>query len=192
MMSKYQLTPNELFVIRYILTFCEGYTENFLGMFLAIPCCRELMYDTLVSLQNKGIILKSYKVPVKGEVFSPQCVPFNTNFVKFLNKSSYEMFEELLSVYPKFTFIDGFQVSIDGISKKFDSPEHAARYYGKIIHWNPDTHKYILELLEWAKNNTNFINFSLATFLIDRKWNAIEAIKDGDNSNINYNSFRSI
>lgn len=70
--------------------------------------------------------------------------------------------------------------------------EDAFRYYGKQIRWNQETHKHILELLDWAQNNTTFINFSLATFLIDRKWEEIEALKNGELTDINYNSMRSI
>ena len=102
------------------------------------------------------------------------------------------MGQELYEAYPMFATIQGATVSIRGVSKKFDTLEDAFRYYGKQIHWNNDTHKHILELLDWAQNNTTFINFSLATFLIDRKWEEIEALKNGELTDINYNSMRSI
>lgn len=77
-----------------------------------------------------------------------------------------------------------------GVSKKYDSLEDFYRVYGKTINWNPETHNKIIELLRWAKNNTQFIQFSLATFLIDRKWNELEALRDGQLSNINYDTIK--
>ena len=102
------------------------------------------------------------------------------------------MGQELYEAYPMFATIQGATVSIRGVSKEFDTLEDAFRYYGKQIRWNQETHKHILELLDWAQNNTTFINFSLATFLIDRKWEEIEALKNGELTDINYNSMRSI
>jgi hypothetical protein len=47
-----------------------------------------------------------------------------------------------------------------------------------------------LELVNWGKEN-NLINYTLASFLIDRKWEELQAMKDGNNgSNINYNAVK--
>ncbi len=75
-------------------------------------------------------------------------------------------------------------------AQKFDSPEDFYRAYGKAINWNPETHAKILELVEWAKNNTQFIQFSLASFVIDRRWNELEALRNGDIANINFNAVK--
>lgn len=192
MLEKYQLTPNELFVIRLLFVTKEGYTENYLFKFLQIEDCKNGFRPTLVSLQNKGVILKSYKIPGKGESFDPAAIPFSKNFENALYRSAFDMGQELYEAYPMFTIIQGATVSIRGVSKKFNTLEDAFRYYGKVIRWNKDTHKEILELLKWAQDNTTFINFSLATFLVDRKWEEIKALKNGEISNINYDSFRSI
>lgn len=191
-LEKYRLTPNELFVIRLLFLFREGYPENYLFKFLQIDDNKEGFRPTLVSLQNKGIILKSYKIPGKGEKFDPAAIPFNKNFETAIYRSAFEMGQELYDAYPMFANIQGATVAIRGVSKKFNSLEDAFRYYGKQIHWNEDVHKHILELLDWAQNNTTFINFSLATFLIDRKWEEIEALMNGDISNVNYDSMKSI
>ena len=61
----------------------KNITLNMFFRFLAIP--EEMRGDlrsTLVSLQNKGIILKSYKIPNKGEQFHPEKVDFAVNFLK--------------------------------------------------------------------------------------------------------------
>ena len=191
-LEKYQLTPNELFVVRLILVTKEGYPENYLFKFLQINDCKKGFRPTLVSLQNKGVILKSYKIPDKGQSFDPAAIPFSKNFETALYRSAFDMGQELYEAYPMFAEIQGATVSIRGVSKKFNTLEDAFRYYGKQIRWNQETHKHILELLDWAQNNTSFINFSLATFLVDRKWEEIEALKNGDITNVNYNSMRSI
>ena len=146
--------------------------------------------ELLQSLQNKGVILKSYKIPKKGEQFYPIEVEFNKNVVKNIYKSAYVMGEELFSAYPQFAVINGTSVGIKSISKKFDSPEDFFRAYGKTIKWNNEVHNNILELIKWGKEN-NVINYTLASFLIDRKWEELQALKDGDNgSNINYNAIK--
>ena len=72
-MEKYKLSPNELFTIRVLLLAKEEYNEEYLFRFLSIPePMRGDLRSTLVSLQDKGIILKSYKIPNKGEQFYPE------------------------------------------------------------------------------------------------------------------------
>lgn len=191
-LEKYQLTPDELFIVRLIFVTKEGYPENYLFRFLQITDNKSNFRTNLESLQNKGVILKSYKIPAKGEKFDPAAIPFSKNFENAVYRSAFDMGQELYEAYPMFATIQGATVSIRGVSKKFNTLEDAFRYYGKQIRWNQDTHKHILELLDWAQNNTTFINFSLATFLIDRKWEEIEALKNGELTDINYNSMRSI
>ena len=49
-----------------------------------------------------------------------------------------------------------------------------------------------MELLDWAKNNTQFIQFSLASFVIDRRWNELKALKNGEIANVNFNAVKMI
>lgn len=187
---KYHLTPNELFVIR-ILMLAREEDDSYLFKYLSIPeDSREDFRVTLVNLQDKGIINKSYKIPAKGDNFDPSKIDFNKNFIKCFYKDSFEMGKELFETYPMFGNINGCVTSIRGISKKFDSLEDFFRVYGKSIKWNPETHNEIIELVKWAKDNTQFIQFSLATFVVDRKWEELKALRDGDLTNINYNSIR--
>ena len=189
-LNKYHLNPNELFVIRVLLLAAEE-DDSYLYRYLTIPEeDRGNFRDVLVKLQDKGIILKSYKIPAKGESFNPVEIPFNKTFIKGFYKESFEMGQELYEAYPMFGNINGATVSLRGISKKFDSPEDFYRAYGKAINWNPETHAKILELVEWAKNNTQFIQFSLASFVIDRRWNELEALRNGDIANINFNAVK--
>jgi hypothetical protein len=88
--------------------------------------------------------------------------------------------------------INGACVPLRGISRKFDSPEDFYRAYGKAINWNAETHNKIMELLNWAKENTQFIQFTLASFVVDRRWEELEALRNGDIANIDYNAVKMI
>lgn len=185
---KYHLNPNELFVIRILLLAIEE-DDSYLYRYLSLPeDVRGNFRDTLVELQNKGIINKSYKIPNKGETFNPGAVEFNKTFLKGFLKSSFEMGKELFDTYPMFGNINGNTTPLRGISKKFDSPEDFYRYYGKSINWNAEKHEHILELLNWAKENTSYIQFSLASFVIDKRYEELEALRNGDIANVNFNA----
>lgn len=144
--------------------------------------------DVLLSLQEKEIILKSYKIPREGESFDPYTIQFNKNFIKALYKCSFELGKELFEVYPQFGSIQGNIVGIRSVSKKFDSLEDAYFKYGKSIRWDIDRHNHIMELVRWAKSN-NIINYTLASFIIDQRWLELEALRDGA-GNINYDNVR--
>lgn len=192
-MEKYQLSPNEIFVIRVLLLATEEETEEYLFRFLSIPeSMRGDLRSILVSLQDKGVILKSYKIPNKGEQFYPEEIGFNKAFLKNFYKASYELGIELFEEYPAFTNINGVTYGLRNIAKKFDSLEDFFRFYGKTIKYNPETHTHIMELLKWAKDNTNFINFGITEFVISNKWNDIEILKDGKVSNVNFDAIRSL
>lgn len=190
-LEKYRLTPTELFVLKTILLFDDD--NSYLYRYLQIDSNKKSFRDILLSLQNKGIILKSYKIPEKGEKFNPLDVEFNKNVIKTFWKASFEMGSELFETYPMFATINGAIVSIRSISKKFNTPEDAFRYYSKAINWNPEKHKEIIDLIKWEQNNeVHFINMSLSSFIIDRKWNELQALKDGKLANINYDTIKSL
>lgn len=188
-LEKYGLTPNEIFCVQLILLASEEDQLELLGRFCFTDENKEIFRNSLKSLQDKGIILKSYKIPNPGEVFDPMNVEFNKNFTKFLFKASFEIGEELFNTYPMFTNIDGVAVSLRGIAKKFDSLEDFYRFYGKSISWNPEKHNEIIELVKWGKEN-NVIRESIASFVINRSWDTIKALKKGDVVNINYDAVR--
>ena len=192
-LEKYRLQPNELFVVKTILLLQQGYPENYLFRFLQIPEeDRGDFRSILIGLQNKNIINKSYKIPDKGEEFSPDEIPINKVFMNNLFKASFDMGVELLEHYPMFGEINGAIVSLKGISSKFNSLEDFFRFYGKQIRWNQETHDKIIELLDWEQNNEiNFINQSLGSFVINNGWNELEALKNGDGT-YNYRAIKQL
>ena len=88
-----------------------------------------------------------------------------------------------------FTNINGYTVSLRGISKKFDSLEDFYRFYGKTIGWNLEKHKEIIELINWEQNNNvGFLRMSIASFVIEQKWEELKALKDGKIANVNFDT----
>lgn len=180
-LEKYRITPTELFVIRAILAYTEEYPVQYLQRYLQID--KQYvgsLIDVLLAIQQKGLILKSYTIK-KGMQLVPEEIPFNKNFLKCIYKSSYDMGQELREHYPRFRNINGVTTSMLGVSKKFNTLEDAYRAYGKAIRWNPDTHKHIVDLLDWeASTDNGIINYSLASFIVDRRWEDLEALRNGD------------
>lgn len=187
LIEKYQISPNELFLIRILILANEELTEEYVWRFLAIPeKMRGSVRETLISLQNKGIILKSYKIPASGQTFSPADVQFNQNFLKTLYKSSYDLGQELFDVYPKNVIINGLLTPIRNVANRFGTLENFFKAYGKAIKYNEQTHKEIIELVEWAKNDpSNYLCMSLANFVIERKWEDLKELRDKEVTDIN-------
>ena len=75
------------------------------------------------------------------------------------------------------------------VARKFDSLEDCYFHYGRAIRWKEETHNHIIELVKWAKDN-NIINQSLANFVINNAWIDLEALKNGDKANINYDTVK--
>lgn len=189
-LSKYKITPNELTLIKTLLLLQDEENESLFKTYI------ETLYesgvklrDVLLSLQDKGIILKSYKVPKEGESFDPYSIPFNKSFIKTLYKCSFELGKELFMEYPQFGSVQGNVVGLRSVSKKFNSLEDAYFRYGRSIGWNPERHNHIIELIKWAKDR-NIINYTLASFIIDHRWLELEALKNGDIANIDYDSVK--
>lgn len=190
-MEKYNLTPSEYFVIKLIFMTQEGYEESYLLRYLKIN--KNTFRDDLVSLQNKGVILKSWKIPEKGSKFNPLEIPINKNFFKNMFKSSLELGKQLFDAYPMFVNINGSTFSLRSFAKKFDTIEDFFRFYGKSIHWDLDKHNEILELIKWdQENNIGFLKMSICNFVVEQKWNELEALKNGDVSNINFDTIRQL
>lgn len=193
-LEKYKLTPNEYYTLISLLNVQDGYSIQSLVRYLNISEEHKRVFrDSLYSLQEKGVILKSYKIPGKGEKFDPIQVDINKNVVKTFWKASFELGSELFNTYPMFAIINGNPVSIRSISKRFNTPEDAFRYYSKVINWNPDKHREIIDLIKWEQDTgVNFLNMSLSSFIVDQKWNELKALRDGQLANINYDTIRSL
>ena len=190
-LTKYNLNPNELYVIKCLL-FMQEDESKYLQSYLQLPePTRGNFRDILLSLQNKHLILSSFTIPFKGQSLDLSQIPFNKNFLKDYYRSSFELGKELFEAYPQFGEINGKVISLRGVASKFDSLEDAYRVYGKIIHYKEEVHKEIISLVNWAKNN-NILNQSLASFIVNQGWIDLKAIKDGKVVNYNVNSIKLI
>ena len=190
LLDKYKLTCNELMFIRVTLIFQdESNEELFKNYFKAIKNTGINVRELLVSLQQKGVILKSYKIPAEGTALNPMTIEFNKNFLKQLYRSSFEMGKELFEAYPQFaTLSNGSVVTLRGVSKHFNSLEDAYYRYGKCIKYNNDLHKEIIDLVNWGKDN-NIICQSMSSFIINNNWHDLKALRDGDKG-YNYNAVK--
>ena len=146
--EKYHISPNELFFLQMLLLSQEEDEQDTIRRYFQLPEeARGSVRDLLKSLQGKGIILSSFKIPEKGESVNPLDIPLNQNFQKAYFKASFDMFRELYDHYPLSSIINGIEYKLKRVSKKFDSLEDAGRFYGKCIRWNPAKHQHIIELL---------------------------------------------
>jgi len=187
LLERYKLEPTELFTVKVILLAKEEGEYEWLQRFAQIVNLRKI----IVSLQEKGIILKSWKLPKEGSRLIIEEVPFNQNFQKQFFRASFEMGEELFEVYPQSTYVNGSLYNLKRVSKHFDSLEQAFLKYSKYIKNNPDTHQHIIELIQWGIDNG--YNFStLDSFIIDNSWLAIEAMKNGEGINVNTETIKMI
>lgn len=188
--NKYNLNPTELMFIRTLLILQEdGYEQLFQNYIESLHNSGIKLREILLRLQEKGMILKSFKILSEGTAFDPYSIPINKIFLKNLYRCAFELGKELYDTYPQFGNINGNVVPLRSIARKFDSLEDAYFRYGKEVKWNPETHKQIIDLVQWSKEN-NILNCSLCNFIINRGWIDLQALKDGDIANIDYNSIK--
>lgn len=191
-LSKYKITPNELTFIKTLLILQDEANEDLFKDYIeSLYVCNVKLREVLISLQKKEIILKSYKIPSEGESFDPYSIPFNKNFIKSLYKSSFELGKELFEIYPQMTVINGSLVTLRGVSKHFDSLEACYFRYGKAIGWNQERHEKVLDLIKWAKER-DIIKQSLSSFVINNSWLDLEAIRNGDSGNYNFDTIKAL
>ena len=191
-LSKYRITPNELTFIKTLLILQDEENEDLFKDYIeSLYVCNVKLREILISLQKKEIILKSYKIPSEGESFDPYSIPFNKNFIKSLYKSSFELGKELFEIYPQMTVINGSLVTLRGVSKHFDSLEACYFRYGKAIGWNRERHEKVIDLIKWAKER-DIIKQSLSSFVINNSWLDLEAIRNGDSGNYNFDTIKAL
>lgn len=180
-MLDYKLDPTELFAIKTILLAQDGEYE-YLQKFNEILDGKLRL--VLESIQSKGVIIKSYKIPKEGTSFIPEDVQFNQNFLKRYYRSAFEMGEELFYTYPQSCTVQGQIFNLRTVSKHFDSLEQAFQKYAKSIKNNPEIHQEILNNIKWGiENGYNFT--TLDRFIIDRGGEALKAFREGNSININ-------
>ena len=187
-LSRYNINSDELLFITVILLIQEGDENPYINLYFSLPSsCRGGIRDLLISLQEKQVITKEYKIPPTGAKFTPEDVTFNKNFIKTFYKGSFWIGKELFEIYPISTVVNGIEYKLRRVSKKFDSLEDAYRAYGKAISWKPDVHRNIMQLIEWGKQN-NYQFTTLDSFIVDNDWLNIEAMKD--NGSLDTNTVR--
>lgn len=145
----------------------------------------------LESLRDKGIILKSWKIPVEGSKLDIEDIPFNQNFQKQYFRASFEMGQELFEAYPQSTIVNGQVYNLKRVSRKFDSLEDAFAKYAKYINNSPEKHQEVLELISWGIEN-GYSFTTLDAFIIDNSWEAIKAMRSGNSINVNTNAVKMI
>lgn len=192
--EKYQITPDELFILKILLLLQEDEQDlEYFQRFIQIPDNKRSFRNNLQVLQGKGLILKTYKIPEQGQPFNPYDIPINKVLVKNMHKASFDLGQELFDVYPKYGLINGGMVPLHGVSKRFGSREDFYRFYSKVINWNPETHKKIIELIKWEQDNSiGFLNMTILSFVIDHRWEALQDIKDGKLNNVTFNVIESL
>lgn len=181
-MEKYGLTAEELLVIDLLFraSIEEGHSE-LLVKYFTMSVNRSELRDLLESLQDKGIIVKSYKIPAKGQKFDPEAVEFNKNFLHNYRKFSGELGLEFFNEFPSIALIGGVEAPLKNYAKKFNSEEDFFYQYGKSIGWKQDKHEEIIELIRWGKeNDCRLLNMNIADFVISKMWNSIAELKNGD------------
>lgn len=182
MMEKYHLTAEESLVIEllFLASIEEGHSE-YLVKYFTIQIDRTELRDILISLQDKGIIVKSYKIPSKGQKFDPESIEFNKNFLHNYRKFSGELGQEFFKEYPSIAIINGNEAPLKNYAKKFNSEEDFYFHYGKAIGWKLEKHQEVIELIKWAKdNNCTLLNMNIADFTISKMWRSIKELKEGD------------
>jgi hypothetical protein len=184
-MLKYSLTADELFLIKLIFLAQDGH-EEYLSNFFSQNKLSFDLRDILISLQEKEIINKSYKIPDKGKIFNPSNVDLNKQFLKGFLQHSEDLGMELFMNYPPFTRINGQLFSLRNITKLYKSMDDMCFNYGKSIKFDPNQHKHIMELLEYGKEN-NLINSGLCDFIASKKWLDLEAMRDEGMGTFNTN-----
>lgn len=175
-MTKYQIFPEELLFIKLVFLAQEDHPEYLSKYFSQMPL-KGAPRDTMLSLQEKGIINKSYKIPEKGKTFNPLDIDFNKNFMKSYLQHSYDMGMELFMNYPPYMIINGKQFSLRNIAKSFKNLDDFAFAYGKAIKFDVEKHKEIIELVEWAKE-VNILNFGIIEFITSLKWLELKELKE--------------
>jgi hypothetical protein len=177
------LTPSELFLVKLIFLSIEGDKSYLINYLTNVKDGKILLRNVLQSLIDKKVISLTYKIPKEGEIFDPSNIPFNKNFLKKYIRHSNEIGKEFFDNYPSFININGKLCSIKNFTKaNLFSLDDFCKYYTKSIKYSNVTHEYVMEMLNFGKEN-NLINYSIIEFIASQKYKELEFIKNSDNIN---------
>ena len=182
LMERYNLNAEEVFALEllFLASIDEGHPE-YLARYCSISKNINVsVRDLIISLQKKGVINKSFKVPKVGERLDPETINFNKTFLHNYRKFSGELGAEFFREYPSIAVINGSEAPLKNFAKKFSSEEEFYFRYGKAIGWNSEKHKHVLDLIRWGKDNgCRLLNMNIADFVVSKMWQSIEELKDG-------------
>jgi hypothetical protein len=177
------LTPTELFILRLLFLAIEGDSTLLMNYLSNVSNGKQLFIQVLDSLQQKKVILSSFKLPKEGDVLNYNNIPFNKNFLKMYIRESNEIGKEFFDAYPPFVNINGKMCSIKNYTKAgLYSLEEFCLFYAKTIKSSKTTHEHIMEALEFGKEN-NLINYTILEFIASHKWEELDFIRESGNIN---------
>lgn len=168
------LTPEEWFITQLLFlgTIDERDKQlNAASLYQIGGIATRSLREHLVSLQNKGILTKEYKIPAPGNLFDPEAVIFNKNFLHAHLKYSMELGQELLDHYPE--YINNLCMTNTTKSFPAEGNEGLFRAYGKRIGWNPIKHAHVLDILDRALE-ANLVYYGICEFVLGEKWGRLE------------------
>ena len=176
LMINYKLTESEIMLI--YLTFLAqdeqgNHTEYFVKWLSNGG--QERLRSLFESLKEKGIIRKNYN----PDSYIPNEIEFNQNFIKSWIKNTGELGKELFDSYPPFLTSNGKMLPLRNIAKKFYSLDEFYFHYGAAIKHSIETHKKVMELLEWGKENGH-IKYSILEFVASKKWTELEYLRNNN------------
>ena len=101
--NKYNIDDNELTLLEILLIAQEEEDNELVKLYFTST---KNIRTNLIALKDAGVILKSYKIPEKGEHLDIYAIPINKNVTKDFYKSSFDMGKELFDTYPQFPTIN--------------------------------------------------------------------------------------
>ncbi len=192
LMRDYNLTIEEEFILE--LLFLASEEENHSEYLIEYYNYRKdpSLRDVLLSLQEKKIIKKSYKIPPVGSTFDITQIDFNENFINNYMKFSGILGQEFLKAYPHRLLVNGMSFDIGNFAKKFNSEQEFYYAYGKAIGWNRKKHQEVLDIIKWAKTQPNLINGNICDFVISKAWTRLAEVRDGDDTTLSVDFIESV
>ena len=174
LLATYHLTADELLLIylTYIARDEEGAHKEYFDQWFENGGNKQLR-NLFESLKEKGIIHKNYNT----NIWDPNQIEFNKTFIKSWAKNSLEMGQELFEAYPSFINIQGRYAPLKDVSKRFSSLDEFFFFYSTQINHNPEKHKNVMEILDWAKEN-GFITFGILSFVVSNQWKSLQELRD--------------
>lgn len=180
LIKEYGISAEEWFFVQLLfLAQPEENQSNLLLEYLqhSVSSYNSSPREMLLHFQEVGIVNKSYKVPSEGDIFDPESVEFNKNFLHRYFKYSGDLGQELFNNYPINIIIRDTLYTLRNIAKKYNSMEEFSFAYAKAIGHSPKKHKEVMDLLEWAKSH-GLVNFNICEFVISRKWLDFESLRN--------------